>query len=94
MTLEPTQVLLIGAAILSLGVLISIVRILLGPTSADRVVALDTVNTLVVGIMIALGAYYLEVIFIDIAIVYAILSFVTTIFIARYMEQSREKGGQ
>jgi len=93
MSLEPNQVLLIGAGILSFGMLISVLRILLGPTSADRVVALDTVNTLVVGIMIALGAYYTQVIFIDIAIVYAILSFVTTIFIARYVEQSREKGG-
>jgi multicomponent Na+:H+ antiporter subunit F len=94
MTLEPSNVLLIGAAILGVGILIAIIRILLGPTSADRVVALDTVNTLVVGLMIALGAFYLEVIFIDIAIVYAILSFVTTIFIARYMEQSKERGGE
>lgn len=93
MTFGPSEVLLIGAGVLSLGILISLIRILLGPTSADRVVAMDTVNTLVVGLMIALGAFYRQVVFIDIAIVYAILSFVTTIFIARYMEQSKEKGG-
>jgi len=93
MTFGPGEVLLIGAVVAAFGVLIAVLRMLLGPTSADRVVALDTVNTLVVGIMIVLGAYYKQVIFIDIAIVYAILSFVTTIFISRYLEQSKERGG-
>ena len=94
MSFGPEEVLLIAVAIPALGVMISIVRLLLGPTSADRVVAVDTVNTLVVGMMIGLGAYYKEVVFIDIGIVYAILSFVTTIFIARYLEQSKERGGE
>ncbi|MFW3146495.1 MAG: cation:proton antiporter [Thermoplasmatota archaeon] len=86
-----TELLLIGAAVIALSTLIALIRLFLGPTSPDRVVALDTVNTLVVGFMIVLGAYYEEVIFIDIAIVYAVLSFVTTLFIARYIEGVKEK---
>lgn len=91
MSFTPENLLLIGSLVMAAGILIAIVRLLLGPTSPDRVVALDTINTLVVGLMIALSAYYMEVIFIDIAIVYAILSFVTTLLIARYMEGSKEK---
>jgi len=86
---EP-DILIIGVAVMAVATLVSIIRLLFGPTSPDRVVALDTVNTLVVGMMIGLGAYYEQVIFIDIAIVYAILSFVTTLIIARYIENSRE----
>jgi multicomponent Na+:H+ antiporter subunit F len=60
-------------------------RLILGPTPADRVVAVDTVNTLTVASMVILGLIYQEVIFIDIAIVYALLSFVSTLFIAKYI---------
>ena len=87
------NLLLIVALLFALAIGLSIIRLLLGPTSPDRVVALDTVNTLVVGMMVALGAFYEEVVFIDIAIVYALLSFVTTIFIARYIEGSKEVEG-
>ena len=85
------DIILIGVGLLALGVIVSLLRLFLGPTSPDRVVALDTVNTLVVGMMIGLGAYYEEVVFIDIAIVYAILSFVTTLFIAKYIASRKEK---
>ncbi len=61
-------------------------RIILGPTVADRVVGLDTLNTMVIAGMIALGAAMVETLFIDIAIVYAILSFISTLYIAKYLE--------
>lgn len=91
MSFEHLDLVLIGVALLAVGVLISLLRLFLGPTAPDRVVALDTVNTLVVGMMIGLGAFYEQVILIDIAIVYAILSFVTTLFIARYISSRKEK---
>lgn len=85
------DIILIGVGLLAVGIIVSLLRLFLGPTSPDRVVALDTVNTLVVGMMIGLGAYYEEVVFIDIAIVYAILSFVTTLFIAKYIASRKER---
>lgn len=62
------------------------IRGILGPTIPDRLVALDTINTLVVGCMIMLGAAFKEVIYIDVAIVYALLSFIGTLYIAKYLE--------
>ncbi|MEA3559008.1 MAG: cation:proton antiporter [Candidatus Thermoplasmatota archaeon] len=91
MSFDHLDLLLIWTAVIGVAVLISLIRLFLGPTSPDRVVALDTINTLIVGMMIALGAFYEEVIFIDIAIVYAVLSFVTTLFIAKYIEGSKEE---
>jgi multicomponent Na+:H+ antiporter subunit F len=61
------------------------VRLVLGPTAPDRVIALDTVNTLVIASMILLGVIYKEVIFVDVAIVYGLLSFVSTLYIAKYI---------
>ena len=61
------------------------VRLVLGPTAPDRVIALDTVNTLTIAAMILFGVIYREVIFVDVAIVYGLLSFVSTLFIAKYI---------
>jgi len=36
--------------------------------------------------MVAYGAAFQEVIYIDVAIVYALLSFISTLFIAKYLE--------
>ena len=65
--------------------LLARVRLVKGPTSADRVVALDAVNTLVVAAMIVLGVVFHQFIFIDVAIIYALLSFVGTLYIAKYL---------
>lgn len=76
----------LAAALLLIFMVCGIVRIVFGPTIPDRVVGLDTVNTLVVAAMIILGAAYNEAIYIDVAIVYALLSFVGTLYIAKYLE--------
>ncbi len=75
-----------AATLFAISIIVCIFRIFLGPTAADRSVGFDTINTLVVATMIILGAAMWETLFIDIAIVYAILSFITTLFIAKYLE--------
>ena len=70
-------------------VVIALVRVAIGPTVPDRAVGLDTVNTIVVTSMVLLGAAFNEALYIDVAIVYALLSFVTTLFIARFIEKGK-----
>jgi multicomponent Na+:H+ antiporter subunit F len=78
-------------AIVFLGVCIAIalVRVGIGPTVPDRIVGLDTVNTIVVVAMVLLGAAFQQAIYVDVAIVYALLSFITTLFVARYIEKGK-----
>jgi len=45
----------------------------------------DTINTLTVAVMILLGVVYQQYIFIDVAIVYALLSFISTLYVAKYI---------
>ena len=75
-----------GAVVLILLVLLSVGRLFLGPTSADRLVAMDTVNTFVVGLMILISVITDSIAMVDVAIVYGALSFVGALFFARYME--------
>jgi len=66
-----------------------IARMLLGPATPDRLVALDTTSTLAVSVLIVLGALLGQSIFIDVAIVYAIISFVGTLYFAKYLEDKK-----
>jgi len=77
------------AIFLAVCILIVLVRLFLGPTQPDRLVGLDTLNTIVVVTMVILGVAFKEVIYIDVGIVYALLSFVTTLFIAKYIEKGK-----
>jgi len=86
MIIDPITFFIVAACLVFFA-LFSMVRIGLGPTAGDRVVGLDTLNTLVVSAMIVLGAAFDQVIFIDVAIIYALLSFVGTLYIARYLER-------
>jgi multicomponent Na+:H+ antiporter subunit F len=65
--------------------LVAMIRLYLGPSLPDRVVAVDAINTLTVAAMLLLGVVYKQLIFIDVAIVYALLSFVSTLYIAKYV---------
>ena len=77
---------MIVLGVLLLCIIMAIIRVIKGPTAPDRVVGLDTINTIVIVGMVAFGAAYKEVIIIDVAIVYALLSFISTLFIAKYLE--------
>jgi len=76
---------MITAGVLAVLIMITLIRLYYGPTAPDRVVALDAINTLTVAAMIVLGVAYKEIAFIDVAIVYALLSFVGTLYIAKYI---------
>lgn len=73
-------------SLVGLGILFAIIRLLKGPTPADRVVALDTFNIIVIGVIALLAYSFNNSLYLDIAIVYAILAFIETIVFARYLE--------
>jgi multicomponent Na+:H+ antiporter subunit F len=77
---------LIVLGFLLLAIVIAIIRVVKGPTAPDRVVGLDTINTIVIVAMVIFGAATGDVIYIDVAIIYALLSFISTLFIAKYLE--------
>ncbi|RKY40713.1 MAG: cation:proton antiporter [Candidatus Makaraimicrobium thalassicum] len=68
-------------------VIICLIRAIMGPTVPDRVVAADTANTLVVAMLVVLGAVFRQIIYIDVAIVYAGLAFVSTLCVSKYLEE-------
>ncbi len=72
---------------MSLAMVLAFVRLVRGPTLPDRVVALDLIGTLGMG-MIAVYAIARNLpVLVDVAIVLALLSFLGTVAFARYLER-------
>ena len=87
---EDSRVVFFGAAIFlaACGAII-MVRVFLGPTMGDRLVAADSISNVIVMSMVLLGAAFREIIYIDVAIVYSLLSFVGTLFVAKYIQKGK-----
>jgi len=73
-------------SLVGVGLLFAIIRLVKGPTVADRAVSLDTFNVIVIGLIALLAHLFENSLYLDIAIVYAILAFLETIVFARYLE--------
>ena len=78
----------IAILIIGLSFLLVIVRFLKGKTIADRVVALDVLTISSIGLIVLLAHYLDRGIYIDVSIIYAILSFIGVIVVAKYLEKS------
>ena len=79
--------LLIAAIVLVVLAVALLYRIFRGPTAADRIAALDALD-LILSLALALYSLYTgRGIYLDIALVVALLGFVGTVFVGRYIER-------
>lgn len=74
-------------AILSLSLLLSFVRLLLGPTLPDRVVALELMASLTVGFIGVHSIASQRFAFLDVAMVLALTAFLAAVGFARFLEK-------
>jgi multicomponent Na+:H+ antiporter subunit F len=77
--------------ILILALLLTIVRLVRGPTLADRILALDLITILAVGFIAAIAIRTGFSLYLDIAISIGLLGFLSTIALARYLLKLAEK---
>lgn len=61
------------------------IRIIFGPTMADRMVAIDIFGILVVGICVLIAMKTGRFFLLDVAITWIILSFIGTVTLAKYL---------
>ncbi len=73
--------------IIGISIILCILRMIKGPTAADRAIAVDTVTTIIVALLVLLGFVFKRYIYLDVSLVYSIISFVGLIAIARYLEK-------
>ncbi|MEY1556334.1 K+/H+ antiporter subunit F [Yoonia sp. R2331] len=77
--------LIVAFCVLALGQILSMVRLVLGPTVGDRILALDTMVINALGLVILLGIHQGVEIYFEVAMLIAMLGFVSTVALARFI---------
>lgn len=78
----------ISLGLIGLAFILVIIRLIMGPGLSDRVIALDVLTVSSIGILVILSHIFDRFIYLDVAIVYGVLSFIGVIVIAKYIENS------
>jgi multicomponent Na+:H+ antiporter subunit F len=73
--------------VLSVAILLAFIRLVRGPSLSDRVVALDLMTTLIIGIIAVYAIATNQSVFLDVASVLALISFLGTVAFAYYVER-------
>jgi multicomponent Na+:H+ antiporter subunit F len=74
--------------VLLVSIFLALVRLIKGPDAADRIVALDLVSVLIVAFLAAYSIFSGETSFLDVAIGYALIAFLGTVALARFLMRS------
>ncbi len=77
----------ISAIILLLLTFLCLTRAALGPTVADRVAAINVIGTKTMVLIALVSFIFGQEFFLDVALVYALIAFVMTIGVAKYLEK-------
>jgi multicomponent Na+:H+ antiporter subunit F len=81
------MIMTVSGALMLGAIVLAGIRFFRGPTAADRTIAFDTLTIISISVIALLAARYGRVIFLDVALIYGILSFIGVIAIARYIER-------
>ncbi|MEM9263202.1 MAG: K+/H+ antiporter subunit F [Pseudomonadota bacterium] len=76
---------IIAFCTLAFGQILSMIRLIIGPTSGDRILALDTMVINAIGLIIVLGIHQGVTIYFEVSLLVAMLGFVSTVALARFL---------
>ena len=77
----------VALPMLSLAIAFAFLRLVRGPSLADRVIAFDLLATLGISILVAYAISTDQPAFLDVGLVLALVSFLGTVAFAHYMER-------
>jgi multicomponent K+:H+ antiporter subunit F len=72
-------------AILSVSQLAAMVRLVIGPDTGDRILALDTMVLNAIGLIVLLGVSQGTSVYFEVTLIIAMLGFVSTVALARFV---------
>lgn len=81
------NLLLLAAGLSGGAFLLALWRFLKGPSAADRVVAFDGLTIISMSLILLIAFVEQRAIYLDVALIYGLLSFLGVIAVARYLER-------
>jgi len=77
---------MIAMGLIALAALFALFRLVFGPSTADRIVSTDALSLIATIVLIFLSQVFQSSLYLDIALIYAILSFVGIVALARTID--------
>ncbi|MBZ8119169.1 K+/H+ antiporter subunit F [Roseovarius sp. LXJ103] len=77
--------LIIAFAAVALAQVLSMVRLVMGPSVGDRILALDTMVINAIGLIVLMGISQGSTIYFEVSLIIAMLGFVSTVAFARFI---------
>lgn len=81
------HILLAAAFLVFLGVLLGVLRLILGPTVIDRIAAIDMLTIISISLIALYALVADRFIYLDAALVYGVLSFLAVLAVARHLDR-------
>lgn len=76
---------IIALITLAFGQVMSMVRLVIGPTAGDRILALDTMVINAIGLVVVIGIHQGVKVYFEVSLLIAMLGFVSTVALARFV---------
>ncbi|KAJ52471.1 multicomponent Na+:H+ antiporter subunit F [Clostridium tetanomorphum] len=80
------KILTFSIIFLSITIIGCMYRAIKGPSAADRLIAINVISTKTIVLIIMVSFILSENYFVDVALVYALISFIASVVIANYIE--------
>lgn len=80
---------MLAGVLILLSILFSVLRLILGRTVVDRVVAIDTLTVISLSLVALYAHLSGRFVYLDVALVYGLLSFLAVLAVARFLERGR-----
>ena len=77
----------VAAVLIFFAILFGVIRLVLGKTLIDRVVAIDMLTVISISLIALYAQFSGRFVYIDVALVYGLLSFLAVLAIARFLEK-------
>jgi multicomponent Na+:H+ antiporter subunit F len=81
------HLLVVAAVVIVVGMLLGVLRLVLGRTIVDRVIAVDMLTIVSISLIVIYAHVADRFIYLDVALVYGVLSFLAVLAVARYLER-------
>ncbi len=79
----------LAGGLIGLAILMSIIRLVIGRTVVDRIVAVDMLTVISISLVVLYAHLTGRYVYIDVALVYGLLSFLAVLALARFLERRR-----
>ena len=79
----------IGVVVLLLLTFVGLYRAIVGPTAEERMVAINMISTKVTTMIVMIALITAQAVYVDVALVYALLGFITTIGLAKFLMKGK-----